>query len=233
MADASHYVTVNCVCQAEGEDEWQFKGKGAYYRAMYCAARSNHLQCLESTYQANSPHHTLDTTWSLRGILAAAASTNSVATFERLLDLGFEVGNEILGRVALRGHREILESLLERETEKDRELEDVEKVYREIVQKIKHSEDIFKQSEKEVNEIRSGLHEVDLKKAETNYSIDNLNQRIRDVYKLDLGQIQIIEGWEDIKQSQLKAEVDEKREKLERLERRAFLFNSSWVEAKI
>jgi len=108
-----------------------------------------------------------------------------------------------------------IESLFNGRTEKDSELEDVDKAYSEIIEKIKKSEGVFKQSEKEMSNLRSSLHEVDLKKAETNYSIDNLKQRMRDVYKLDLEGVQIVEGWEDVERSQLKAEVEEMREKLD------------------
>ena len=66
-----------------------------------------------------------------------------------------------------------------------------------------------------MNELRSSLHDVDLKKAETNYSIDSLNQRMRDVYKVNLDEVEIAQNWQDIETALLKQEVDEKREKLD------------------
>ena len=56
---------------------------------------------------------------------------------------------------------------------------------------------------------------MDLEKAETNYSVDNLKQRIKDVYKIDLGEVQVAENWQDIEKAELKKEVDEKREKVD------------------
>ncbi len=110
---------------------------------------------------------------------------------------------------------ESIESLSKDKVKKNGELEDVEKFYSEVMQKIEHSEGIFRQSKKEINDLRSSLHEADLKRAEANYAIDNLKQRIRDVYKLDLGEVQIIERWQDIEQSQLKNEVEARRAKLD------------------
>ncbi|MFC1667213.1 chromosome segregation protein SMC [Candidatus Omnitrophota bacterium] len=98
---------------------------------------------------------------------------------------------------------------------KDARLGEIEKTYSEIMQKIKHSERVFKGSEEEINVLRSALHEVDLRKAETNYSTENLKQRIRDVYKLDLNEVQFAEEWQDVEKSQLKSDVEEKRAKLD------------------
>ena len=83
------------------------------------------------------------------------------------------------------------------------------------MQKIKEQEVIFKQSEKEINSLRSSVHEIDLKRAETNYGLENLTQRIKDVYKLDLNEVEIIENWQDIEKDALCSEVKEKREKLD------------------
>ncbi len=98
---------------------------------------------------------------------------------------------------------------------KDKELEDIEKSYSDIMGMIKQSNAIFKESEIKINELRSVLHKVDLEKAETNYSVENLTQRIRDVYKIDLAEIQVAENWQDVEKEQLKKEVDEKREKVD------------------
>ena len=94
-------------------------------------------------------------------------------------------------------------------------LKEIENVYKDMMQKIGESEGIFRQSEKDLNSLRLSLHEVDLKRAETNYSVDNLRQRIRDVYKIDLGDLKLVEAWQDIHMNELKREVDEKRAKLD------------------
>ncbi|MFC1621191.1 chromosome segregation protein SMC [Candidatus Omnitrophota bacterium] len=108
-----------------------------------------------------------------------------------------------------------IESLSERSGEKGAELEGVESAYSGIMQKIKEQETIFKQSEKEINSLRSNVHEIDLKRAETNYGLENLTQRIKDVYKLDLSGVEIVENWQDIGRDALRSEVEEKREKLD------------------
>lgn len=108
-----------------------------------------------------------------------------------------------------------IETLSRNSVDKNTELGGVEEAYKEIMQKIERTEGVFRQSEKEINDLRSSLHEVDLKKAETNYSITSLRQRIKDVYKLDLDEVQIASDWQDIEQSQLKNEVEEKRAKLD------------------
>ncbi|MBU4589578.1 MAG: hypothetical protein KKG01_01485, partial [Candidatus Omnitrophica bacterium] len=95
------------------------------------------------------------------------------------------------------------------------ELEGIEKAYSEVMEKIKENEAIFKVSEKKINELRSSLHETDLKKAEMNYSVDNLRQRMRDVYKVDLSEVQLADGWQDIEKDALKSEIEDKREKLD------------------
>ena len=121
--------------------------------------------------------------------------------------------NELTGEISnLEGN---IETLSSQRVERDKGLGDVERVYSSIMRGIKTAEGTFRQSEKEVNEIRAVLHGVDLKKVETNYSADNLTQRIRDVYKLDLNEIQIVEDWQGIDREQLKIEVEEKREKLD------------------
>jgi chromosome segregation protein len=94
-------------------------------------------------------------------------------------------------------------------------LEEIEKIYLDMMGRIAHSENIFKHSEKEINTLRSGLHEIDLKKAEINFSIDNLTQRIRDVYKMNLDVVQLPEVWQDVDTAHLKSEVEEKRAKLD------------------
>ncbi|MBU1006650.1 MAG: chromosome segregation protein SMC [Candidatus Omnitrophica bacterium] len=95
------------------------------------------------------------------------------------------------------------------------DLEGIESVYKEMMADIELSETVFRQSEKEINDLRSRLHEIDLKKAETNYSVDNLKQRITDVYKLDIAGVQIDEAWQAVDMEQLKNEVKEKREKID------------------
>ncbi|MBU4311961.1 MAG: chromosome segregation protein SMC [Candidatus Omnitrophica bacterium] len=106
--------------------------------------------------------------------------------------------------------------LLSQETSQTHgELGAIEKAYAEIIERIKQSEAAFRASEKKINEIRSSLHEVDLKKAETNYGVDSLKQRMRDVYKLDLDEVEIVDGWQEVEKDALKSEVEEKREKLD------------------
>ena len=100
-------------------------------------------------------------------------------------------------------------------TEKDADFTVVEAEYKELMSKIEHSETIFKQSEKELTMLRSNLHGVDLKKAETNYNIESLKQRIKDVYKLDLGDMEFSEDWQEADVEALKKEVEEKKEKVD------------------
>jgi len=73
----------------------------------------------------------------------------------------------------------------------------------------------LRQSEKDKNIVKSDLHRDELKEAETHYSLDNLTQRIKDIYKIDLDGFPLSEGWEEIEQAQLKNEVQEKRAKLD------------------
>ena len=94
-------------------------------------------------------------------------------------------------------------------------LQEIENVYKDMMQKIGESQGVFRQSEKDLNILRLSLHDADLKRVETNYSVDNLKQRIRDVYKIDLGGFELIEAWQDIDVSELKGDVDEKRTKLD------------------
>jgi len=108
-----------------------------------------------------------------------------------------------------------ISSLSKGRGEKDIELQDIEKSYSEMMQKIDQSSHISRQSEKEVNSLMSNLHDVDLRKAETNYSIENLSQRIRDVYKVSLDEVDIPEDWEKIEKGPLKNDVEEKRAKLD------------------
>ena len=106
-------------------------------------------------------------------------------------------------------------ALSEEKVGKDSGLKEIEGAYSVMMEEIKQTESSFKKFEKEVNELRSSLHDVDLKKAETNYSIDSLNQRMRDVYKVNLAEVEIAQNWQDIETALLKQEVDEKREKLD------------------
>ncbi|MFC1508543.1 chromosome segregation protein SMC [Candidatus Omnitrophota bacterium] len=102
-----------------------------------------------------------------------------------------------------------------RSAQKANELGSIEKGYSDITGEIKSVGGIFRDSEKEVNELRAMLHEVDLKKAETNYSVDNLMQRMRDVYKLDLNTVEIASDWQEVDVEPIKVEVEEKRAKLD------------------
>ncbi|MBU1912299.1 MAG: chromosome segregation protein SMC [Candidatus Omnitrophica bacterium] len=98
---------------------------------------------------------------------------------------------------------------------KNKELGNVEAVYNDITLKAASYETKLKEIDKEINDIRSGMHSVDLQKAELNYSIENLTQRIRDIYKTELGEFQLAEDWQSVDKAALKAEVDQMRSQLD------------------
>ena len=98
---------------------------------------------------------------------------------------------------------------------KNKELGDVEAVYSDITGKTASYETKLKEIDKEINDIRAGMHSVDLQKAELNYSIENLTQRIRDVYKTELGEFQLAEDWQLADKDALKAEVGQMRSQLD------------------
>jgi len=98
---------------------------------------------------------------------------------------------------------------------KNKELAEVERVYSEITEKASSLETRFREIEKEANDIRSKMHSVDLQKAEVNYGIENLTQRIRDVYKTELAEFQLAEDWQSVDKGGLKTNVDAMREQLD------------------
>jgi len=98
---------------------------------------------------------------------------------------------------------------------KNKDLEDVEAVYAEIMGKAASYDAEFRDIEKQINDIKSNMHSLDLHKAEVNYSIENLTQRVRDVYKAELGDIQLAEDWQALDKEALKKNVEELRAQLE------------------
>ncbi|MBU1062005.1 MAG: chromosome segregation protein SMC, partial [Candidatus Omnitrophica bacterium] len=105
--------------------------------------------------------------------------------------------------------------LSEESVKKSQELDMVVEEYGQVMREIEERECVFNQSEEALNKIKSSLHGEDLKKVETNYSIDNLRQRIKDVYKVALDDVQMSEQWKDIEREELKKELEEKRAKLD------------------
>ena len=98
---------------------------------------------------------------------------------------------------------------------KNKELSDVEAVYADITNKAASYETKFREIENQINDIRSNMHSVDLQKAEVNYSIENLTQRIRDVYKTELLEFQLAEDWQILDKEVLKNNVEEIRNQLD------------------
>ncbi len=117
--------------------------------------------------------------------------------------------------VEIAGLQRNIEALSRERVTNNEKLSGVEKAYSGITEKIGHADLTSKQLKKEIDELTSLLHEADLKRAETNYSADNLRQRIKDVYKVDLGEVGLADGWPDIDLSQLKNEMEEKRTRLD------------------
>jgi len=100
-------------------------------------------------------------------------------------------------------------------SERSRELSEVEAVHADITGKLASREAEFKRIEDQVNDIKSGMHSLDLQKAEVNYSMQNLTQRIRDVYKAELEEFQLPEDWQSADREILKAGVEEMRNQLD------------------
>jgi len=94
-------------------------------------------------------------------------------------------------------------------SEKNKELSDVESMYSEITSKAASCEAKFREIENQINDIRSNIHSVDLQKAEVSYSIENLTQRIRDIYKTELSEFQLEEDWQSLDRAVLKNSVEE------------------------
>ena len=129
------------------------------------------------------------------------------------LESAVRKAEELSGEMA--GLEDNMKKLSEDRARQDTELGDIENTYSAIMQKINDSEAVSKQSEKEISGLRDKTHEIDLKKTEVNYSINNLNQRIKDVYKVNLDDFQLAETWQDIDLENLRKEVGENREKLD------------------
>jgi len=98
---------------------------------------------------------------------------------------------------------------------KNKELGDVEAVYSDVTLKAASYETKLKEIDKEINDLKASMHSVDLQKAELNYSIENLTQRIRDVYKTELEEFQLAEDWQLADKDALKAEVGQMRSQLD------------------
>ncbi len=106
-------------------------------------------------------------------------------------------------------------ALSEEGSAKNKELSEIESVYADIAAKLTACEAEFKKIENQINDIRSNVHSVDLQKAEVNYSIENLTQRIRDIYKTELGEFQLPEDWQALDKEALKNNVEEMRGQLD------------------
>ncbi|MFH1782732.1 MAG: chromosome segregation protein SMC [Candidatus Omnitrophota bacterium] len=130
-----------------------------------------------------------------------------------------EIKNSIIKVDELTRDISILENrvseLSTKKIDSDNALFEIENVYRELISNIERINKSYKILEEELNGLRSNFHNADLKKVETSYSIDNLCQRMKDVYKVDLKETELGEGWQDVELDPLKNEVDEKREKLD------------------
>jgi len=98
---------------------------------------------------------------------------------------------------------------------KNKDLGEVEAVYAEITGKAASYETKFREIENRINEIRSSVHSVDLQKAEVGYSIENLTQRTRDIYKTELGELQLEDNWQAIDKEGLKNDVEAMRSQLD------------------
>ena len=98
---------------------------------------------------------------------------------------------------------------------RNKELSDVEAVCVEITNKAASYETKLREIENQINDIRSNMHSVDLQKAEVNYSIENLTQRIKDVYKTELLEFQLAEDWQTLDKEVLKNNVEEMRNQLD------------------
>ena len=105
--------------------------------------------------------------------------------------------------------------LLDEGSGKNKDLCEVEAVYAEITGKAISYETKFREAENQINEIRSNAHSVDLQKAEVNYSIENLTQRIRDIYKTELREFLLDENWQAIDKEGLKNDVETMRSQLD------------------
>ncbi|MDO8602362.1 MAG: chromosome segregation protein SMC [Candidatus Omnitrophota bacterium] len=108
-----------------------------------------------------------------------------------------------------------INELSEETSGRNKELSDVEVVCAEITGKAASYETKLKEIDKQINDIRSNAHSVDLQKAELNYSIENLTQRIRDIYKTELGEFQLAEDWQAVDKVALKTNVEDMRAQLD------------------
>jgi len=98
---------------------------------------------------------------------------------------------------------------------KNQELIGVEGVYNEMTARAFSCEAKFKEIEAQLNGLRSNAHSMDLQKAEVNYSIENLRQRMRDVYKTELDEFQLPEDWQGADREALKNNVEAMRNQLD------------------
>ncbi|PIW68701.1 MAG: hypothetical protein COW10_01110, partial [Candidatus Omnitrophica bacterium CG12_big_fil_rev_8_21_14_0_65_42_8] len=98
---------------------------------------------------------------------------------------------------------------------KNKDLGEAEAVYAGITGKAASYETKFREIENRINEIRSNAHSVDLQKAEVGYSIENLTQRMRDIYKTELGELQLEDNWQAIDKEGLKNDAEAMRSQLD------------------
>ncbi len=117
--------------------------------------------------------------------------------------------------VEIKGLESNMILMLDSGSKGNKELTEAEAVYNDILAKISSYEAESKEIENKINDIGSTMHSVDLEKAEVNYSIENLTQRIRDVYKTELKDVQLPDAWQDIEKDLLKTSVDEMRGQLD------------------
>ncbi|MFA4991884.1 MAG: chromosome segregation protein SMC [Candidatus Omnitrophota bacterium] len=94
-------------------------------------------------------------------------------------------------------------------------LQEVEKAYSETLAKFSASESAMDQAERALDEVKSKSHGVDLKRTEVTYSMDNLKQRVRDVYKMELEEVVLPEDWRTVDRETLKKEAEESRSGVE------------------
>lgn len=98
---------------------------------------------------------------------------------------------------------------------KNKELLDVEAIYLEITNKAASYESRLRDMENQINGMRSNMHSMDLQRAEVNYSIENLRQRIKDIYKTELKEFPLEENWQAIDAESLKNNVETMRGQLD------------------
>lgn len=139
--------------------------------------------------------------------------TNSLESRKIEMDSSLKKIGELKKEISI--VEEKIELLSGERVKKNAGLEEVEKTYSSVIEKLGVDETSIRQLEKEINEVRVSLHSVDLKKTEFSYAMDNLKQRIKDVYKVDLDDVQIPDDWRGLDVEQLKKGTEEKRSQVD------------------